>query len=82
MPTYKKKPDFFSSEEGLLAFRVLEAMVGDDKYHTEAGYSANSVLYPNNLIPFVDKHMLYLRNHPSIDPQQYIANLRLMTKIK
>jgi hypothetical protein len=82
MPTYKKRPDFFNSEDGVLTLQVLEAMAVDSSYNTEPSYSANTMLYPNNLIPFVDKHMIYLRDHPRINPQQYISNLRLMTKIK
>lgn len=82
MATYKKRPDFFSSEEGIMAFQVLKEMVGDNAYHTESSYSANASLYPDHSMPFVDKHMLYLRDHPSIDTRQYISNLRLMTKLK
>ena len=81
MPTYKKKPNFFSSEEGLLAWQALEDMVGNDLYHTEPSYSANAMLYPDNLIPFIDKHMVYMRDHPNIDPQLYLSNLRLMTRV-
>lgn len=82
MPTYKKRPDFFSSDEGVLAFQLLEAMDLDDGYYTGSSYSPNTELYPNNQIPFVDKHMYYLRNHPDTNMQQYISNLRLMTKVK
>ena len=82
MTTFKKRSDFYSSEEGIHTLKVLQSMTVDDNYHTDPSYSANVLLYTNNLIPFVDKHMLYLQDHPSINPQQYIANLRLMTKIR
>ena len=82
MPTYKKKRDFFNTDEGLVALHNLRAMSVSESYHTKPSYSANTRLYPNNLIPFVDKHMLYLRDHPSLDVQQYISNLRLMTRIR
>ena len=82
MPSYKKKTDFFQTEAGLEVVEVLRKMAEDEKYNTESGYSANSETYPDNLIPFVDKHVEYLRNHPSMDPQQYLSNLRLMTLIR
>jgi hypothetical protein len=82
MPSYKKKTDFFQTEAGLEVVQVLRNMAEDVKYNTESGYSANSETYPDNLIPFVDKHMDYLRSHPSMDPQQYLSNLRLMTLIR
>lgn len=81
MPSYKKKPDFFDSEEGLAARGTLQSMVANPAYCTEASYSSNIVLYPDHLIPFVDKHMSYLRDHPTTNPQHYLANLKLMTRI-
>ncbi|QQS18155.1 hypothetical protein IPL68_05985 [Candidatus Saccharibacteria bacterium] len=55
-------------------------MASDTTYITEAGYSPNSELYPNHVIPFVEKHLEYLRTHPTTDPQHYLSNLRLMTR--
>jgi hypothetical protein len=80
MPIHKKKSDFFDTQEGKDCKQILLTMVGDKKYCTEASYSANAELYPDHLIPFVNKHMEYLRNHPSTNPQHYLSNLRLMTK--
>lgn len=80
MPTAKRKPDFATSESGLKALHDLTSMATDVRFETQAGYSTNTGRYPNNLIPFVDKHMLYLQNHPAINPEHYIANLKLMTK--
>ncbi len=82
MPTAKKRINFFESEEGLEIERILREMALNTAYNTDASYSANSTLYPNNLIPFVAKHMSYLNAHPSTDPQHYISNLRLMTKVR
>ncbi len=82
MPIYKKKSDFFETEEGIEFEKTLVVMAKDSSYNTGPSYSANSELYPNNLIPFVNKHMDYLRNHPTTDPQHYLANLRLMTRIR
>lgn len=82
MPTYKKKPPFFETEEGLEIRQVLIKMAADPAFNTLASYSANTETYPDNQIPFVNKHMNYLRTHPATDPRHYIANLRLMTRKK
>lgn len=82
MSSYKKKPDFFDTEEGDNARAILTAMVKDASYSTESSYSADAENYPDGQIPFVAKHMAYLRNHPSTDPSQYLSNLKLMTRIR
>jgi hypothetical protein len=82
MPTYKKKPNFFETDEGLEFEEALKEMAANHAYNTEPSYSANSELYPNNRIPFVDKHMEYIRSHPKTDPQHYLANLRLMMRAR
>lgn len=82
MATTKNKINLFESEEGLQIQQDLLSMVSDTAYSTNASYSANSASYPDSLIPFVDKHMNYLKTHPSVDPQHYLANLRLMTRIR
>ena len=55
-------------------------MAADEMYSTLASYSANGETHPDHIMPFVEKHMTYLNTHPSVDPAQYLANLRLMTK--
>ena len=82
MATYKRKVDFFDTEEGAVIIEVLRIMSTDEAYNTASSYSSNSELYPDNLIPFVQKHIDYLRTHPSTDPQHYLSNLRLMTRIR
>ncbi len=82
MATVKKRISFFDSEEGIMVKEALDTMANDKAYNTSDSYSANIAQNPNNLITFTDKHMNYLNSHPKIDPKQYIANLRLMTKIK
>lgn len=82
MATLKKRVSFFESEEGLKIQQTLRLMAKDSAYNTASTYSANAVQYPNNLIPFVDKHMNYLNTHPSLDPHHYLANLRLITRLK
>lgn len=78
----KRKEDFFGTEAGIKVIDSLRAMSLDDSYNTKASYSSNSELYPDKLIPFVEKHMEYIRNHPLTDPSHYLSNLRLMTRIR
>lgn len=82
MSAHDKKVHFVDSEAGLQARQALEDLFLNVAYHTKAGYNANNELYPDNLMPFVEKHMQYLSSHPSVNPTYYLANLRLMTKIK
>jgi hypothetical protein len=82
MPTPTRRPDFFTSQAGLSALQLLQTMMADDMYNTVSSYSANAILYPDHRISFCDKHMAYLRDHPGVDPDLYISNLRLMTKIQ
>ena len=82
MTTTKKKTDFFESAEGIQTREILRQMDADPIYNTQSSYSANGITYPDNIIPFVDKHMKYLYEHPSVNLDHYISNLRLMTRIK
>jgi len=76
-----KKVDLFNSEAGLAIEQTLIQMTKDKTYNTNSSYSANVAKYPDNRRSFVDKHMDYLKAHPTIDPNQYIANLRLISRI-
>ena len=82
MPTINKKINFFDTEEGIEVERTLRSMVTDNAYSTVSSYSTDAEQYPDNLIPFVDKHMKYITTHPSTDPIHYLANLRLMTRVR
>ena len=82
MPTAHRKQDFFESPEGIALKAKLVHMDTSEGYQTKASYSPNSDLYEDNLIPFVDKHLNYIRSHPSLDPDQYIANLQILTRVR
>ena len=82
MASTKRTIAFYASEEATQIKQTLLDMLGDAKYNTVASYSANSEKYPDNQIPFVDKHMGYLNTHPSVDINHYLANLRLITKVR
>jgi hypothetical protein len=80
MPTSKKRDDFFESEDGQIVLATLREMSQDSTFNTESSYSANSNEYPDNRMPFLDKHVNYLLAHPKLDARMYVANLRLMTR--
>lgn len=75
-----KKSNFLESQEGIEAKKMLQAMVADDTFITKPSYSANSKRYPDNSMPFIDKHLDFLRNNTSTDPRHYLSNLRLITR--
>ena len=58
--------------------KELEAMFENPNYRTESSYSPSS----EGRITFVNKHVRYLSMHQKINPDQYLSNLKLMTKIK
>lgn len=60
--------------------RVLRAMELDQAYNTKSSYSANETLYPNHVMSFTEKHMAYLKARPTLKPEHYLANLRLLIK--
>lgn len=66
------------NEESILS--ALQAMESDPKLVTTSAYRANTVVWPDNRISFVDNHLAYLRSHPGVNPQHYLSNLRLMLK--
>lgn len=82
MSFISKKQDYFDTPEGLEVKEILKSMSTDENYTTRASYSPNTEQYSDNLIPFIDKHMSYLRRHPQVNPTQYISNLRLLTRKK
>lgn len=69
--------DFLLSEKALELRSELQAMVADPLYNTQLRYSIDT---PDGS-HFVEKHMKYMSNHLQMNHGQYIANLRLMTKV-
>ena len=82
MASFKTRSGFAETIEGQEIKRKLEAMAEDSNYNTQASYNANGVLYPDNSISFVDKHMNYLITHPALEPSKYLANVRLLTRVR
>jgi hypothetical protein len=76
------RKDFPDTEEGQEIKLKLQQMADDNLYNTASSYSSNTSLYPDNLIPFVDRHMNYLLNHPRLEANKYLANIRLITRLR
>ncbi len=70
---------FFDSEVATMAKSELKMMDKDPQYNTQGTFSAR---YTSNLMPFVERHMKYLSEHPKLDAQHYLSNLKLMTRVK
>jgi hypothetical protein len=82
MPTIKRKSDFFDSEECAQLKAELQRMAADIGHTTNSSYSANTSVYPDNTISFVDKHIKYVSEHPNVNLDQYLSNLRLITRVR
>ena len=68
---------FLASDLAKTLRAELQSMVDDPQYNTQTSYSPTS----EERLEFVDKHILYLSKHLSLNPQHYLSNLRLMTRI-
>lgn len=68
---------FLDSELAEALREQLKSMVDDPQFNTQSTYSPSSV----DGLDFVDKHIAYLSKHLSLNPQHYLSNLRLMTRI-
>jgi hypothetical protein len=73
---------FLDTKEGKEIKSHFQRMIDDNSYSTASSYTANSILYPDNLIPFVDKHMDYLISHPLLEASKYLANIKLITRLR
>lgn len=77
MRTTLSQQKFLDSDVAVTVRAQLERMLEDPAFNTCSTYAALA-----EDTPFVEKHMNYLSDHPKLDPQHYVANLRLMTRIK
>ncbi len=80
--SYSKKPNFLESIEAVEIKKRLQLMQSDHTFNTHSTYSADETKYPDHQMSFVDKHMTYLATHPGVNPEQYLANLRLISRIR
>lgn len=81
MALHKRKVDLYETEAGQEIVQSLKSMMTDERYNTASSYSTDAS-YPDHLIPFVAKHMRYLNTHPNVNPDHYLSNLRLMTRLR
>jgi len=75
----ERRAEYMQDDEILAA---LKDMVLDPSMITRPGFRANTQLWPDNKIPFTEAHLTYLKNHPDLNPQHYLSNLRLMIRKK
>ena len=71
--------DFMTLEE---AKEELQSFEDDPTMNTVGRYSPSADDEPNNIMPFHKIHMGYLTKNKSVDPRNYLSNLRLMIKIR
>jgi hypothetical protein len=55
----------------------LRSMMDDPQFNTQSTYSPST----EEKLAFDDKHIAYLSKHRTLNPQHYLSNLRLMTRI-
>jgi len=67
---------FSDSERGTLLREELVKMTQSKDYNTLTSYST---VDPNGLT-FVEKHMKYMSQYPTMNHEQYVSNLKLMSK--
>ncbi len=72
------RQEFLRSEKAALLREQLEAMVKDRAYNTTARYT----LVAADGSQFVENHMRCMANHPNMNHEQYVMNVKLMTKIR
>jgi hypothetical protein len=75
----RRDKEIFMDEPAIL--QALAEMEKDLNLLTERGYT-NQLFAEHELVSFSEKHMTYLRNHPKVNPKNYLSNLRTMTKIR
>lgn len=81
MNVKRRSVDFYQTKEGRDFVGKLRSMQDDSKFNTESSYTANTTDHPSNQKSFVDKHKQYIVEHPRVDLEQYLANLRLKTRL-
>jgi hypothetical protein len=60
----------------------LLGMVEDPAFATLSAYRADVAKWPDHKISFVDIHLTYLRNHPQVNSEDYLSNLRLRSRVR
>jgi hypothetical protein len=69
---------FLDSAEAIEIRVILKKMMTDPAFNTKSMYSPTA----GGDVLFVDKHMDYLSQHPTLNVSHYLSNLRLMTRVR
>ncbi len=59
---------------------ALNRLKADNRYATDPAYRGDPAKWPDHQISFIDFHLTYLRAHPGLNPDHYLANLKLILK--
>lgn len=70
---------FTTLDEALARLKTLE---DDPTMNTAGRYSPSATDWPDNILPFREVHMAYLRKNKAVNPAHYLSNLELMIKIR
>lgn len=73
---YKK--EFLATDAAAEILSLLKQMEKNPQYSTKSSYRPGIA----GDISFSEKHFTYLSTHPTVRPDLYMANLRLMTKLR
>lgn len=60
----------------------LQMLEDDPSMNTLGAYSPSALEYPDQIRPFTDVHLEYLRKNKNVNPEHYISNLKIMLKIR
>lgn len=71
--------EFLKSNEGKAVYDELCDMVASNAYNTEPTFSPSA---EGGQLLFIDKHLGYLCSHLGVNAEQYLSNLRLITKVR
>lgn len=75
------KARHFTDDQEVRLMTALAEMEKSLNFNTASQYSGNVEKHPDNRISFTEKHLNHLKKFPNIDPDQYVMNLRLMTRV-
>jgi hypothetical protein len=73
----QRRDKYLQTDEGQRAKQLLEAMAASGQYNTQSSYSPGQ-----EDVTFVEKHLEHLSQHSYLQSHEYIANLKLMTKVR
>ena len=72
------KTIFMTNEAISIALDEMEKDAGLDT----KSRPAKGVLLASDLPSFRETHLLYIKEHPKVNPEHYLSNLRAMIKIR